>query len=74
MQRPGGVSGWNGPYLKNGNVPNDPWGRPYVYRSPSDHGAYEIVSLGSSGQEGGTGNASAIKSWEIGATKKAQQQ
>jgi general secretion pathway protein G len=74
VQRPGGVSGWNGPYLKNGNVPNDPWGRPYVYRSPSDHGAYEIVSLGSSGQEGGTGNASAIKSWEIGATKKAQQQ
>ena len=74
VQRPGGASGWNGPYLKNANVPNDPWGHPYIYRSPSDHGAYEIVSLGSSGQEGGTGNAAAIKSWEIGATKKAQQQ
>jgi general secretion pathway protein G len=73
VQRPGGASAWNGPYLKNGNVPNDPWGRAYIYRSPSDHGAYEIVSLGSSGQEGGTGNAAAIKSWEIGATKKAQQ-
>lgn len=73
VQRPGGASAWNGPYLKNGNVPNDPWGHPYAYRSPSDHGAYEIVSLGSSGQEGGTGNAAAIKSWEIGATKKAQQ-
>lgn len=74
VQRPGGASAWNGPYLKNANVPNDPWGHPYIYRSPSDHGAYEIVSLGSSGQEGGTGNAAAIRSWEIGATKKAQQQ
>ena len=72
VQRPGGASAWNGPYLKNNNVPNDPWGHPYLYRSPSDHGPYEIVSLGSSGQEGGTGNAAAIKSWEIGGTKKAE--
>jgi general secretion pathway protein G len=72
VQRPGGASAWNGPYLKNNNVPLDPWGHPYLYRSPSDHGPYEIVSLGSSGQEGGTGNAAAIKSWEIGGTKKAE--
>ena len=29
-----GVSAWNGPYLKGGNVPNDPWNHGYVYRSP----------------------------------------
>jgi general secretion pathway protein G len=74
VQRPGGSSGWNGPYLKNGNVPNDPWGHTYIYRSPSDHGAYEITSLGADGQEGGTGVAADIKSWEIGGTRKAQQQ
>ncbi|MGH8524484.1 MAG: type II secretion system major pseudopilin GspG [Gammaproteobacteria bacterium] len=64
VQRPGGETGWNGPYLQKGYVPNDPWGHPYRYRSPSEHGPYEIVSLGSSGREGGTGTAVAIKSWE----------
>ncbi len=64
VQRPGGATAWNGPYLKNSAVPNDPWGHPYIYRSPGQHGAYDIVSNGSSGQEGGTGTAAAIKSWE----------
>jgi general secretion pathway protein G len=64
VQRPAGSTGWNGPYLKNPAVPNDPWGHPYKYRSPSEHGPFEIVSLGSSGKEGGTGTAAAIKSWE----------
>src|SRR6202171_5364653 len=34
VQPAGGVTAWNGPYLKGGSVPNDPWGKPYVYRSP----------------------------------------
>ncbi|VTZ20956.1 Type II secretion system protein G (modular protein) [Methylocella tundrae] len=72
VQRPGGANAWNGPYLKNANVPNDPWAHPYIYRSPSEHGPYEIISLGSDGQEGGTGLAADIKSWEIGGTKKAE--
>jgi general secretion pathway protein G len=62
-QRPGGSASWNGPYLKGGVVPNDPWGHPYQYRSPGEHGAYDIVSYGSDGQEGGTGTASDIVSW-----------
>jgi general secretion pathway protein G len=65
VQRPGGASGWNGPYLKNNAVPNDPWGHAYKYRSPGESSPYEIVSLGSDGQEGGTGNAANIKSWEL---------
>jgi general secretion pathway protein G len=65
VQRPAGTTGWNGPYLKNSAVPNDPWGHPYKYRSPSDHGPFEIVSLGPSGKEGGVGTAGAIKSWEV---------
>jgi general secretion pathway protein G len=58
-----GMTAWNGPYLKGGKVPNDPWGNTYVYRVPGEHGAaYEVLSLGSSGQEGGTGTAAAITS------------
>jgi general secretion pathway protein G len=62
-QRPGGATTWNGPYLKGGVVPNDPWGRAYVYRSPGEHGSFDIVSYGSDGQEGGTGTAADIVSW-----------
>ena len=62
VQRPGSAQAWNGPYLKGGVVPNDPWGHPYVYRSPVDRAPYEIVSFGSDGQEGGTGTAADISS------------
>src|SRR3974390_245787 len=54
------MRGWNGPYLKGGNVPNDPWGKPYVYRSPGERSKYEIMSYGADGQEGGTGTAADI--------------
>ena len=50
-----GLTAWNGPYLKGGTVPNDPWGKPYVYRSPGERTLYEIISYGADGQEGGTG-------------------
>ncbi|MGQ4274799.1 type II secretion system major pseudopilin GspG [Terrihabitans sp. B22-R8] len=63
VQRGAGTTTWNGPYLKGGSVPLDPWGRPYVYRTPSEHGPYDIVSRGSDGQEGGTGDAADIVSW-----------
>jgi general secretion pathway protein G len=63
MQRPGGVASWSGPYLKGNVVPKDPWGRPYIYRSPGQHGAYDILSYGADGQEGGTGAAADITSW-----------
>lgn len=53
---------WSGPYLKKA-VPLDPWDRPYVYRSPGEHGEYDLYSLGKSGQPGGTGENVAITSW-----------
>jgi general secretion pathway protein G len=55
-----GVAAWNGPYLKGGNVPKDPWNNGYVYRSPGEHGPYDIISYGSDGQEGGSGVAADI--------------
>jgi general secretion pathway protein G len=64
-RRPPGVSVWNGPYVKGGRVPSDPWGATYVYRFPVEHTPpYEIVSYGSDGREGGSGNAADISSIE----------
>ena len=60
VHRTPGVAAWNGPYLKGGNVPNDPWNNPYVYRAPGEHGPYDIISYGSDGQEGGSGVAADI--------------
>lgn len=62
VQRGGSTATWNGPYLKGAGVPNDPWGKPYVYRAPAERAPYEIVSHGSDGQEGGTGTAADITS------------
>lgn len=52
---------WNGPYLKK-NVPQDPWGHPYIYRSPGSKGEYEIISTGKDGQPGGEGENADIVS------------
>ena len=47
---------WRGPYLRK-DVPNDPWGRPYIYRFPGERNAttYDLSSLGRDGRPGGTG-------------------
>lgn len=60
--QPTGVTRWQGPYLKKA-VPNDPWGNPYQYRSPGEHGEVDLSSLGKDGQPGGTGEASDIANW-----------
>jgi general secretion pathway protein G len=57
-----GIAAWNGPYVKGGKVPTDPWGNAYVYRVPGERSAYEIRSLGSDGQEGGSGVAADLAS------------
>lgn len=62
LTRSNNQAGWNGPYLRGGVVPNDPWGHVYVYRSPGASAAYDIISLGSDGQEGGSGTAADIVS------------
>jgi general secretion pathway protein G len=60
--KPQNESRWSGPYLKKA-VPVDPWNRPYVYRSPGEHGEYDLYSLGKSGQPGGTGEDVTVTSW-----------
>jgi len=52
--KPGDAQAWSGPYLKKA-VPLDPWGRPYVYRTPGQKGEFELISYGRDGKPGGTG-------------------
>jgi general secretion pathway protein G len=63
VEAPGGVNGWNGPYLKKKTVPKDPWGNDYRYESPGQHGPYDISSLGADKVEGGEGENQDIASW-----------
>jgi general secretion pathway protein G len=61
--RPGNLEKWDGPYLRKA-LPLDPWGRPYVYRFPGQHGDYDLLALGADGQEGGEGEAADIVNWK----------
>jgi general secretion pathway protein G len=61
---PPGVNNWNGPYWKKLQLPKDPWTNEYRYAAPGQHGAYDIVSLGADGKEGGDGPDKDITSWQ----------
>ena len=56
LERPPNAERWSGPYLRSNSVPNDPWGSPYVYRSPGAHATYDLMSYGSKGREDGEGS------------------
>lgn len=60
--QPANEAKWGGPYLKKA-VPPDPWGRPYLYKQPGEHGEYDLYSYGKDGQPGGTGENEDITSW-----------
>lgn len=55
---------WKGPYLPK-DVPKDPWGRPYVYTYPGEHGDEpDILSYGADGASGGEDINADILSWK----------
>jgi general secretion pathway protein G len=62
-EKTGNLPNWDGPYLPKA-IPPDPWGNPYHYRSPGEHGPYDLVSFGMDGAAGGEGNDRDIVSWE----------
>jgi general secretion pathway protein G len=53
---------WAGPYLKKA-LPQDPWGHTYQYKSPGEHGDFDILSWGRDGAPGGAGEAADVTSW-----------
>ena len=63
VEKPAQADGWNGPYLKNRDSLTDPWGKPYVYKSPGDHGEYDLYTLGADGKEGGEGEDKDVANW-----------
>jgi general secretion pathway protein G len=58
-----GSGAWNGPYLKRKDAVVDPWGRPYQYRLPGQHGEYDLFTLGADGAQGGEGEDRDVTSW-----------
>jgi general secretion pathway protein G len=62
-EKPSNASAWGGPYLDKA-IPNDPWGRPYIYKCPGEHGPYDLSSLGADGAPGGDGENRDITNWE----------
>lgn len=62
VKRPANEPRWDGPYLTK-DVPPDPWGNPYVFKSPGEHGDYDLLSYGKDRQPGGEGEAADIVNW-----------
>lgn len=62
---PASVTNWRGPYLKKASAITDPWGTPVQYDAPGTTRAFDLISLGSDGAEGGAGEAADIDYWEI---------
>jgi len=59
MVKPAAATKWAGPYLTKA-VPQDPWGKPYMYRVPGAKGDYDLLSYGKDGQPGGSGDAADV--------------
>ena len=58
VARPDGAEVWNGPYVKGGRIPMDPWGHAYQYHTLTEHTPpYEITTLGSNGRGSGTSSS-----------------
>jgi len=62
VTRPADEPKWGGPYLSKA-VPKDPWGNEYQYRSPGEHGEYDLLSFGKDGRLGGEGEDADLTSW-----------
>ena len=54
-----------GGYMEQKKIALDPWGNPYVYICPGQHGDYDLSSLGADGKPGGTGYDADIDSWDM---------
>jgi len=60
---PPGAENWSGPYIKKTSGLADPWGHPYYYRSPGQHGAFDLYSYGAKGDGGDAGTKPQIANW-----------
>jgi general secretion pathway protein G len=64
VEAPNGVKNWSGPYLKRDKGVVDPWGKPFIFKAPGEHGSYDISTLGRDAAPGGTGENKDISNWQ----------
>jgi general secretion pathway protein G len=62
-EKPSGMESWKGPYLPK-EIPVDPWGKNYIYKSPGENGDYDLISYGLDGAPGGEGENEDVVSWK----------
>jgi general secretion pathway protein G len=62
VTKPANEARWAGPYLRK-NIPDDPWGKPYLYKQPGERGEFDLFSYGKDGAPGGTGDAADVTNW-----------
>ncbi|MDO6572232.1 type II secretion system major pseudopilin GspG [Gilvimarinus sp. 2_MG-2023] len=65
VRNPGSVTGWNGPYLRKSEIPQDPWNNNYQYRYPGDNAEFDLSSLGADGKPGGEGDNQDLGNWQL---------
>ncbi|QKZ04945.1 type II secretion system major pseudopilin GspG [Pseudomonas eucalypticola] len=63
VDRPAGDSRWSGPYAKPSDL-KDPFGHPFGYRFPGQHGSFDLIFYGQDGQPGGEGYNADLGNWE----------
>lgn len=67
VERPAGTPeprNWKeGGYLDR--LPRDPWGNPYQYLRPGEHGDFDLYSLGADARPGGEGVAADVGNWTL---------
>lgn len=65
VKEPASARGWNGPYLRRGELPRDPWGHSFQYANPGEHNpkGVDIWSNGADGTPGGEGDNAEVGNW-----------
>ncbi|SEI53265.1 type II secretion system major pseudopilin GspG [Pseudomonas sp. NFR16] len=63
VTKPANATGWAGPYAKQSDL-KDPFGHPFGYRFPGEHGSFDLIFFGQDGQPGGDGYKADLGNWE----------
>lgn len=63
-QKPKEAGNWRGPYIRKKQHLLDPWGKPFLYRTPGRQGPFDVYSFGADGKEGGSGDDSDVGNWD----------
>jgi general secretion pathway protein G len=63
VRAPPGVDNWNGPYIKKIGALNDPWGHSYLYRSPGQHGGFDLFSYGAASLSANDNEKPELANW-----------